>query len=121
MPKGLSGPGIRMSLGSSFPRAVFASIICLIPKSAAPKKFSYFRPISLCNCPYKIISSIIASRLSEVLPYLISLEQGTFIQGRSLAGNIALSQELVNEIDRKVRGGNIILKLDMEKAYDRLD
>ncbi|XP_058099758.1 uncharacterized protein LOC131244120 [Magnolia sinica] len=107
--------------GDSFPRAVFASLICLIPKSAATNKFLDFQPISLCNCLYKIISSIIAARLSVVLPSLISPKQGAFIQGRSMAESIALAQELVKEIDRKVQGGNIILKMDMEKAYDRLD
>ncbi|XP_058068715.1 uncharacterized protein LOC131218048 [Magnolia sinica] len=43
------------------------------------------------------------------------------MQGRSIAENIAISQELLKDLNRKVRGGNIVLKLDMEKAYDRLD
>ncbi|XP_058108932.1 uncharacterized protein LOC131251981 [Magnolia sinica] len=98
-----------------------ASLICLIPKIPSPKGFSDFRAISLCNCVYKILSKIIAARLSKILPSIISPEQGAFIQVRAISKNIALAQELYKEINRKVRGGNIVLKLDMEKAYDRAE
>lgn len=43
------------------------------------------------------------------------------MKGRSILENVSLAQEIVQEVDRKVRGGNVILKLDMEKAYDRLE
>ncbi|XP_058104393.1 uncharacterized protein LOC131248235 [Magnolia sinica] len=47
-------------------------------------------------------------------------EQGAFVQGRYIAENITLTQEAMREIDRKARGGNLILKLDLEKAYDKI-
>ncbi|XP_058075655.1 uncharacterized protein LOC131224123 [Magnolia sinica] len=97
------------------------SLIYLIPKISSPKGFSDFLSISLCNCVYKILSKIIAARLSKILPSIISPEQGAFIQGRAILENIALAQELFREINKKVRGGNIVLKLDMEKAYDRVE
>ncbi|XP_058106921.1 uncharacterized protein LOC131250655 [Magnolia sinica] len=65
--------------GGNLHRAVTSSVICLIPKSNSPKRFLNFRPISLCNCLYKIFSKIIAIRLSQVLPLLISSKQGAFI------------------------------------------
>lgn len=43
------------------------------------------------------------------------------MKGRNIIDNITLAQELVLDIDRKVRGGNIMLKLDMAKAYDSLE
>ncbi|XP_058111992.1 uncharacterized protein LOC131255311 [Magnolia sinica] len=107
--------------GGNLPRAISTTLIYLALKSTTPKKFLDFRPISLCNCLYKILVKIISVRLSEVLPSLISLEQGAFVQGRSMVESIALAQEMARELNRKVRGGNIVLKLDMEKAYDRLD
>ncbi|XP_058106938.1 uncharacterized protein LOC131250672 [Magnolia sinica] len=64
---------------------------------------------------------VIACRLRKLLPSLISQEQGAFVQGRAISESIALSQELLRELNRKVKGGNIAIKLDMEKAYDRVD
>ncbi|XP_042939510.1 uncharacterized protein LOC122274547 [Carya illinoinensis] len=56
-----------------------------------------------------------------LLPRLISLEQGAFIPGRSIFENISLTQEMVHSINRRIHGGNIMLKVDMAKAYDRVD
>lgn len=52
---------------------------------------------------------------------MISENQGAFVRGRSIIENISLAQELTHEINRKCQGNNVILKLDMEKAYDRLE
>ena len=60
-------------------------------------------------------------RLTKILPRLISDEQGAFVADRSIHDSIALTQELVQSIDQGRLEGNIILNLDMEKAYDRLD
>ncbi|XP_058099881.1 uncharacterized protein LOC131244264 [Magnolia sinica] len=105
----------------AIPRAFTASLICLIPKSSEASKFANYHPISLCNVIYKIFSKILASRLSKVLPKLISLEQGAFVKGRAITENIVMALEAMQNLDRKTRGVNIILKLDLEKAYDRID
>ncbi|KAJ4972269.1 hypothetical protein NE237_005368 [Protea cynaroides] len=59
-------------------------------------------------------------RLSLLLPKIISEEQGAFIKGRNISKNISLAYELMLDLDRKVLGYNVIIKLDMLKAYDRL-
>lgn len=51
----------------------------------------------------------------------ISPEQGAFVKGRLITENVALAQEMMHYIGRKSFGGNVICKLDMEKAYDRLE
>lgn len=68
-----------------------------------------------------MISKILASRLSLVLPQIIDEQQYGFVQGRSIHESIALAQEMVSDIDRRIEGGNIIFNYDMSKAYDRVE
>jgi hypothetical protein len=46
--------------------------ICLIPKVERPKFVSQFRPISLCNVAYKIITKIMVNRLKKIIPQVVS-------------------------------------------------
>jgi hypothetical protein len=61
-----------------------AIFIALIPKTNNPTSFEKFRPISLCNCIYKIISKIIARRFKVILSNQISGEQFGFLEGRQI-------------------------------------
>lgn len=49
-----------------------ATHLTLLPKENRPSSFSHFRPISLCNSSYKILTKILASHLKPLLPSLIS-------------------------------------------------
>ncbi|XP_026428416.1 uncharacterized protein LOC113324313 [Papaver somniferum] len=51
---------------------------------------------------------------------MVSSQQGAFIKGRNIHEKIVLSSELVNELDIKRRGGNVVLKIDITQAYDSL-
>ncbi|KAL0455418.1 UNVERIFIED_CONTAM: hypothetical protein Slati_0881000 [Sesamum latifolium] len=75
-------------------RQVNATLLVLIPKVQAPSHVSDFRPISCCNVLYKVITKIIAQRLSLILDYLVSPSQNDFVPGRSIGDNALLAQEL---------------------------
>ncbi|PKU78425.1 integrator complex subunit 11 [Dendrobium catenatum] len=107
--------------GNSYPKFFSSSNIVLISKIEGAKRWTEFRPISLCTFFNKLNSKIIASRLASILHKIISLNQTGFVKGRSISDNVLLAQELVNDINTKVSGGNIIFKLDITKAYDNLD
>lgn len=72
--------------------------VALIPKIAQAKHVKDYRPISLCNTTYKIISQIIATILKIFLPKLISQEQSAFLPHRRTTDNIILAQELMQYV-----------------------
>src|SRR4051812_35528989 len=61
------------------------------------------------------------NRFVYILPNIISSEQCGFVKGRSINDNILLAHELLQSIKKKIRGGNLIMKLDMSKAYDSIN
>jgi hypothetical protein len=97
--------------------------VALIPKVDDPKLITQFRPISLCKVIYKIISNMLAIWLKEILPEVISPMQSAFVPTRLIIDNVLIAYESVLSIEIK-RSGNVgccALKLDMCKAYDRVE
>lgn len=99
------------------------TFIVLIPKNSNPSKIKDLRPISLCNMVYKLIAKVIMNRLKVILPDIISPNQSAFVPGRLISDNILLAYELTHFLQRKRSGtsGYAAVKLDMSKAYDRVE
>lgn len=97
--------------------------IVLIPKVKSPESLSNYRPISLTNFSYKIISKIMVNRLKPIINNIISPAQSAFVSGRLIQDNLIVAHEIFSYLKRK-RGGKWFggaLKLDMNKAYGRVD
>lgn len=70
---------------------------------------------------YKVLTKIVVNRLKPLLPDIISPNQTGFIPTRSIHENIVVAQEMMHSM-RKIRGRNgfFVIKVDLMKAYDRL-
>ena len=77
--------------------------ITLIPKIPNPEEVSHFRPISLCNVFYKIISKVLVNRLNPIMDNIITPYQNPFIKGSNISDNILLAHEIIDVV-RKKRG-----------------
>jgi hypothetical protein len=99
------------------------TIIALIPKTKNADYLKDFRPISLCNVVYKIISKCMVNRMRPLLDSLIDECQSAFIPGRLITDNALMAFECFHAIQRSKGGPDdfCALKLDLAKAYDRVD
>ena len=99
------------------------TFISLIPKIKNPEKAKDFRLISLCNVLYKIIAKTIANHFKKLLPKLVFETQSALMSNHLILDNILVAFETLHYLKSKRRGksGFMALKLDMSKAYDRVE
>jgi len=73
-----------------------SAFLALNPKEKDATTFDRFRPIYLCNIGDKIITKIMATQIKVILRKIILVNQGGFIEGRKIWGNIILVQEVIH-------------------------
>jgi hypothetical protein len=105
------------------PSGVNDTAIVLIPKTKNPTSLKDFRPISLCNVIYKVVAKCLANRLRPLLQEIISETQSAFIPGRMITDNAIIAFESIYALQQGSKGAGkyCAYKLDLMKAYDRVD
>lgn len=107
---------------SKIPVGMLEAFITLIPKNERPKSASDFRPITLLNVIFKVVSKVLVNRLRPLMKKFIGPFQNSFLPGRSTMDNIVLAQEVMHGLrHKKGKKGFMMIKLDLHKAYDSLD
>jgi hypothetical protein len=95
-------------------------LVSLIPKVEKPMDMKNFRPICLLNVSYKIITKVLNNRLASCIDKVISNHQFGFIKNRHILDCVVALHKIVHEVRRKKKSG-IMLTIDFEKAYDKVN
>lgn len=107
----------------TFPSSLNDTNIVLIPKCDNPVAMKDRRLISLCNVIYKIMSKVLANRPKQILPKCIYETQSAFVEGISILDNALVTFEIIHHMKCKTKrkNGDVALKIDIRKAYDKVD
>nr|XP_051228987.1 uncharacterized protein LOC127346758 [Lolium perenne] len=107
----------------SMPDGVNDTAIVLIPKIKNPTNLKDYRPISLCNVVYKVVVKCLVNRLRPLLKSIVAETQSAFVPERMITDNAIIAFECFHSIHNgnKSSGSFCAYKLDLTKAYDRVD
>jgi hypothetical protein len=95
-------------------------IIMLLPKEKEVKRIQQYRPICMLNVSFKILTKVLANRLTSVACMITKPSQSAFLPRRNILDGVVVLHETIHELKRRKQKG-IILELDFEKAYDKVN
>jgi hypothetical protein len=94
-------------------------VVTLVPKIKDANNIKQYRPICLLNVDFKGFTKVLNNRLYPLAPKVIGTRQTGFIKGRNILEGVLVLHEVIHELKRS-KGKGLIMKIDFEKAYDRV-
>ena len=102
------------------PNSTRTSVLSTLHKAESRKLLPNYRPLSLTNCDYKLITFLFAKRLNEVLSNIISFDQVSYIKERYIGTSIRNLIDLFEYCEENNEPG-AFLCMDFEKAFDSVE
>lgn len=84
-----------------FPSDMNKCYISLIPKFDNPDVINQFRPITLCDVIYKVVTKILVDRLRPFLVNIVCPQLAIFLPGHQTTDNIIMTREIVHSLKKK--------------------
>jgi hypothetical protein len=95
------------------------AMIILISIEDEAKSLKKFRPISLINCSFKIFPKALNTRLEAICNRLLAPNQTALVKGMYIVESVVSTHEIIHGTAR-TGDKRVVMKLDYEKAYDRV-
>lgn len=113
----------QFMITGELPNLANRTLVCLKPKVKEPQTMAELRSISLCNVLVRILSKVLSNKLRNCIGSIVPEKQSAFIEGRLLTDNALLAFEVNHFMKRRTQGktGLAGLKIDISKAYDRVE
>ena len=118
------GPFVLKSINEAFEKNELSitqkqGVITCLPKGNKSRRLlKNWRPITLLNTDYKLLSGVLANRMKSVLPDIISTEQKGFLKNRFIGENTRLVYDIISELNNNKTSKGMIMLIDFEKAFD---
>jgi hypothetical protein len=103
------------------PESMRQALISLLFKKEDPELLKNWRPISLLNTDYKIITKVLVNRVKPVMPMIIHPDQCCSVPGRSSEDNATLLRDVCDYLEVNERMACAFISIDQEKAFDYVD
>lgn len=94
-------------------------VVTLVPKVKEANNIKQYRPIYLLNVDFKIFTKALNNRFTPIAKQVIGGNQIGFIKGRNILEGVVILHEVIHELKTSKNKG-LIMKIDFEKAYDKV-
>ena len=121
--KGFLVPALMTALDENrlFPSAHDGVVLCIPKPNRNLELIKNWRPITLLNVDYKILSKLIAERFKIVFPQIIHEDQTGFVKGRRIQDNLRIIQDLIDVIrHEKEPSAALLVSIDFQKCFDSI-
>jgi len=101
------------------PASISTGLISIIYKKGSRDRLENYRPLSCLNSDYKILAKVLANRIKRVIGTVVGSTQAYSIPGRDISDTISSIRDTIEHI--KGGRGGIVMSIDLNKAFDRVD